>query len=129
QPGAAPESNGNRRKYLVGGLPREQITQLDDAFLKSRLGVNALQLAPVCAFNALEFAEPETFNNQAFMLVGIGHYGSTVTVGVKREVILVRSIDFGGQTLLDTLVSHGGKENHGAALLALEQGDEVMIEV
>jgi type IV pilus assembly protein PilM len=129
QEGGTSPQEGNKRKYLVAGLPREQVVQLDEAFQKSKVGVKALQLAPVCSLNALEFAEPETFNDQAFMLVDIGHYGSTVTVGVKREIILGRAIDFGGQALIETLVSHGGKANAAEALLALEQGDEVMTEV
>ncbi len=122
-------ASGGPRKYLVGGLPREQVTQLDEAFQKIHLNVSALELVPVCSLNALEFAEPDVFNNQAFMLVDIGHFGSTVTVGVKREVILGRAIEFGGHYLLETLVSHGGKENAAQALLALEQGDEMMTEV
>lgn len=120
---------GSKRKYLVGGLPREQVTQLNDAFLKSKLAVSTLQLAPVCSLNALEFSDPDTFNNHAFMLVDIGHFGSTVTVGVKREVILGRAIDFGGQALIETLVSHGGKTNAAEALLALEEGEPTMVEV
>lgn len=126
---AEPAEPGARRKYMVGGLPRDQVSQLDEAFGKIKLNVGALQLAPLCSFNALEFSDPETFNNQAFMLVDIGHFGSSVTVGVKREVILGRAIEFGGQALLDTLVSHGGKQNAAEALLALEQGDEVLVEV
>src|SRR5438067_2322520 len=49
-PGDAP-----RRKYLVGGLPRVRVAQIDAAFPQSRASLNAVQLAPVCTFNAFEF--------------------------------------------------------------------------
>jgi len=89
--------------------------------------VNAMQLAPICTFNAFEFAHEEIFNNQAFFLVDIGHTSSTVMVGVKRELILVRTIEFGGKALLEALVSLSG-EGREAILQALEQEDEVMVE-
>lgn len=123
---ADPEVAG-RKKYLVGGLPRAQVSLVGSAMEHSGASVGALQLAPICAFNAFEFAYPEVFNEQAFFLVDIGHTGSTVMVGSKRELILVRSIDFGGKALIDALTGLSGEERE-AVLLALEQEDEVMVE-
>ncbi len=93
-------------KYLVGGVPRSQITLLNDAFQKNHRPVHVFTLAPICAFNAFEFAKPDAFNNDAFILLDIGHISSTVTVGVKKELILVRSIDYGGKALHEALRSH-----------------------
>ena len=86
-----------------------------------------MQLAPICAFNAFGFAFEEIFNNQAFFLVDIGHTSSTVMVGMKRELILVRNIEFGGKALVEALTSLSG-EGREAVLHALEQEDEVMVE-
>jgi type IV pilus assembly protein PilM len=116
-----------RKRYLVGGLPRTQVTMVGSALQHSGNDVSAMQLAPICAFNAFEFAFEEVFNNQAFFLVDIGHTNSTMMVGLKRELILVRNIDFGGKALIEALTSLSG-EGREAVLQALEQEDEVMIE-
>jgi Tfp pilus assembly PilM family ATPase len=111
----------------VGGLPRAQVSVVGSAVEHSGPGVGALQLAPICAFNAFEFAYPEVFNEQAFFLVDIGHNASTVMVGSKRELILVRSIDCGGKALVEALMGLSG-EGREAVLQALDQEDEVMVE-
>jgi Tfp pilus assembly PilM family ATPase len=116
-----------RKRYLVGGLPRTQVNLVGEALSSAGNDLTVLQLAPICAFNAFEFAYEEVFNNQAFFLVDIGHTSSTVMVGVKRELILVRTIEFGGKALIEALVSLSG-EGREAVLAALEQEDEVMVE-
>lgn len=126
QPNGDSETAG-KKKYLVGGLPRAQVSLVGGAIQSSGTNVGALQLAPICAFNAFEFAFPEVFNEQAFFLVDIGHTNSTVMVGSKRELMLVRSIDFGGKALIEALVGLSG-EDRDAVLQALEQEDEVVVE-
>jgi Tfp pilus assembly PilM family ATPase len=121
----APEAG--KRKYLVGGLPRTQVTQLSEALEKNVAGVGSLQLSPICAFNAFEFAKREVFNNGAFFLVDIGHSSSTMMVGAKQELVLVRSIDFGGRMLIETLMALSG-ESRESVLEALEHEDEMMVE-
>ena len=116
-----------RKRYLVGGLPRTQVALVGGAIEATGIGINVMQLAPICAFNAFEFAYEEIFNHQAFFLVDIGHTNSTVMVGAKRELILVRNIDFGGKSLIEALTSMSG-EGREAVLQALEQEDEVMVE-
>jgi len=116
-----------RKRYLVGGLPRPQVTLVGTALQNAGNEVSVMQLAPICAFNAFEFAHEEVFNNQAFFLVDIGHTNSTMMVGLKRELILVRNIDFGGKALIEALTSLSG-EGREAVLAALEQEDEVMVE-
>jgi type IV pilus assembly protein PilM len=122
EPGAA-----GHKRYLVGGIPRTQVSLVGAAVEHSGNDVSILQLAPICAFNAFEFAFEEIFNNQAFFLVDIGHTSSTVMVGVRRELILVRTIDFGGKPLVEALTGLSG-EGREAVLHALEQEDEVMVE-
>ena len=120
-------SSQNRKRYLVGGLPRPQVSMLHQT-LEAQIGlVDTLQLAPICALNAFEFTFPEVFTTQAFFLVEIGHINSTVMVGVKRELVLVRTIDFGGKALIEALTALSG-ESDELVFKALEQDDEVMVE-
>jgi type IV pilus assembly protein PilM len=116
-----------RKRYLVGGLPRAQVTLAGGALQHAGNDVGVMQLAPICTFNAFEFANEEVFNNQAFFLVDIGHTSSTVMVGIKRELILVRNIEFGGKGLIDALIGLSG-EGREAVLQALDHEDEVMVE-
>lgn len=116
-----------RKRYLVGGMPRSQVTLVGSALESAGNDVSAMKLAPICAFNAFEFAYPEVFAHQAFFLVDIGHTNSTMMVGLKSELVLVRNIDFGGNALIDALIRLSG-EGREAVLQALEQEDEVMIE-
>jgi Tfp pilus assembly PilM family ATPase len=126
---AAPATAGepNRVRYLVGGLPRTRIATLDQAFQKNRTTLNSVQLAPVCAFNAFEFSNSDIFGNEAFFLVDIGHSASTVTIGSKRELILVRSLEFGGKTLLENIGTSSGSERD-EILRALATADENVVE-
>ncbi|MEY2504677.1 MAG: hypothetical protein QOG27_957, partial [Verrucomicrobiota bacterium] len=57
--GAAPAQNGvEKTKYLVGGMLRPTVKQISEACSKTRVAADILQLAPVCSFNAFEFAYP-----------------------------------------------------------------------
>ncbi len=121
----AQSAHGMTARYLVCGLPRTKIMHVDEAFEKNRKNaIHNVQLAPICTFNAFEFANEETFNNEAFLLLDVGHDTATVTVGVKRELMLVRSIDYGAQTLIEALINSGAKTGEGA-LRQLEEKDEI----
>ena len=97
---AVPSANGAngaaKTKYLVGGMLRPTVKQVSEACSKTRVPADLLQLAPVCSFNAFEFAYPGIFANEAFLLLDMGHLQSTVLIGSKKELVLVRSIDYGG---------------------------------
>lgn len=122
------DGSSERQRYLVGGLPRAHVMQVGEAFEKCGAGqLGAMQIAPICAFNAFEFAHEEVFNNHAFFLVDIGHTSSTMMVGVKRELVLVRTIDFGGRALVEALTGLSG-ESRENVFSAMEQEDEVMVE-
>lgn len=116
-----------KKKYLVGGIPRTEVSRVAAACDMNGTRIGRLQLAPLCSFNAFEFAHPEIFNEHAFFLVDIGHSSSTVMVGSKRELVLVRSIDCGGRALMDALMSLSGESREGV-LQALMNEDEVMVE-
>jgi hypothetical protein len=54
------------RKYLIGGIPRVQVTRISEAMGYSSSQPRTLQLAPVSLYNAFEFAYPRIFDDQAF---------------------------------------------------------------
>jgi Tfp pilus assembly PilM family ATPase len=122
---AAP-ANGQKR-YLVGGVPRAEVSVISAAFQSLATPFSSLQLAPACLFNAFEFAHPHEFNQEAFFLIDIGHGSSTMLIGAKRTLVLVRNIDFGGLALVEALSSLSGESPEGV-LMALEHEDEVMVE-
>jgi type IV pilus assembly protein PilM len=123
--GAAPKPANQPHKYLVAGLPRARVQMIDDAFQAYKKGsIRNIQLASVCTFNAFEFSNPETFANEAFLLVDIGHHHSTVTVGVKKELVIVRAIEYGASNLQEFLVANGAA-NATEARRLIEMGDEI----
>ena len=115
-------------KYLVGGMLRSQVKQILAAANKIKLPAELLQVAPVCSFNAFEFAYPEIFANEAFLLLDMGHLQSTVLIGSKSELVLVRSIDYGGKALMHALTAEDALDAD-AAWLMVQQGDEGMTEI
>src|SRR5205085_12547273 len=64
QSAATQTAVGLQTKYLVGGLLRPTVKKIFEACHKSRTPADILQLAPVCSFNAFEFAYPETFSSE-----------------------------------------------------------------
>ncbi len=131
--GDKPSGMGNvavltQTKYLVGGMLRSQIKQIVGAAGKVRVSAEILQLAPVCSFNAFEFAYPEVFANEAFLLLDMGHLESTVLIGSRGELVLVRSIDYGGKALMHALTAEDALDAD-AAWLMIQQGDEGMSEI
>jgi Tfp pilus assembly PilM family ATPase len=115
-------------KYLVGGILRPVVRQISTAISKTRLTAEIFQLAPVCSFNAFESAYPETFASDAFLLLEMGHLQSTVLIGNKGELVLIRSIDYGGKALMQALTAEGALEAE-AAWLMIQHGDEGMAEI
>ncbi|MGH8101088.1 MAG: hypothetical protein ACREIW_07305, partial [Chthoniobacterales bacterium] len=109
-------------KYLVGGMLRETVKQVFEAVNKTRVAPTIFQLAPVCSFNAFEIAYPEIFNNEAFLLFDMGHLQSTVLVGSRGELVLVRSIEAGGKALTEALTAEGALEKESVWKM-IEQGD------
>ena len=126
----APAANApvQQRRYLVAGLPRAEVAQLSQTFELSGLGnVAAVQLAPVTVFNAFEFAQKEVFDNHSFFLIDFGHLSSTMMIGARRELSLIRTVDFGGKSLVEALCGLSG-ESPETVMAALSAEDEVMVE-
>jgi len=117
-----------KTKYLVGGMLRSAVKQISTAVAKTRLSPDVVQLAPVCSFNAFEFAYPEIFSSEAFLLLDMGHSQSTVLIGSKGELVLVRSIDYGGKALMQALTADDALDAEAARMM-IEQGDEGMTEI
>ncbi len=123
---SAPPSGKTR--YLVGGMLRPEVKQISEAMTKLKRPTSVLQLAPVCSFNAFEFAYPEVFAKEAFLLLDMGHEQSTVLIGNKSELVLVRSIDYGGKIFGEDLTASGAVDATAARVL-IEQGDAGMVDV
>ena len=124
-----PSANGvEKTKYLVGGMLRPTVKQISEACSKTRVAADILQLAPVCSFNAFEFAYPETFAKDAFLLLDMGHLQSTVLIGSKKELVLVRSIDYGGKALIQALTADGALDANAARLM-MHEGDAGMADI
>ena len=107
---------------------RTEVKQLAEAFSRTRLHPDILQLAPACSFNAFEFAYPEIFANDAFLLLDMGHAKSTVLIGSKGELVLVRGVDYGGQALGQALTADGAIEAE-AAWSMIQEGDAGMADI
>ncbi len=125
------DANGSavaKKKYLVGGMLRPTVKQISEAMSKTRVVADILQLAPVCSFNAFELAYPEIFANDTFLLLDMGHLQSTVLIGSKKELVLVRSVDYGGKSLTQALTADGALDANAARLM-MEEGDGGMAEI
>ncbi|MFL6584640.1 MAG: pilus assembly protein PilM [Chthoniobacterales bacterium] len=117
-----------KMRYLVGGMLRPAVKQISAACTKARVPAGIVQLAPVCSFNAFEFAYPQTFAHDAFLLLDMGHLQSTVLIGSKSELMLVRSIDYGGKMVNEALTADGALDSDAARVM-LQEGDPGMTEI
>ena len=117
-----------QKKYLVGGMLRPAVKQISEAMSKTKMSADILQLAPVCSFNAFELAYPEIFANDTFLLLDMGHLQSTVLIGSKKELVLVRSVDYGGKSLTQALTADGALDANAAQLM-MNEGDAGMAEI
>ena len=126
-PNGAPIEQSGKTRYLVGGMLRPAVKQISEALSKTKMPANIIQLAPICSFNAFEFAYPEVFANEAFLLLDMGHQQSTVLIGHKTELMLVRSIDYGGKLFGEALTADGAIDAEAARLL-VQEGDAGMAE-
>jgi type IV pilus assembly protein PilM len=107
---------------------RPTVKRISEAFSKTKAAASLLQLAPICSFNAFELAHPEVFANEAFLLLDMGHEQSTVLIGQKGELMLARSVDYGGKVFGQTLTAEGAVDDAGARLL-MQEGDAGIAEI
>ncbi len=125
----APAVNGARSqsRYVVGGLPRPAVGHVNAAFNRNKTPADRLHLAPLCNYNAFEFSHPEVFNKEAFVLVDIGHVETRVFAGMRKELVLARTIDYGGEDFLKA-ATNGGGVDQATAMQLIEQNDPGMVE-
>ena len=122
-------SNGvSQKRYLVAGMRRPTVKQISEAISKTRVSADILQLAPICSFNAFELAYPKIFAEDTFLLLDMGHLQSTVLIGSKKELVLVRSVDYGGKSLTQALTADGALDANAAQLM-MNEGDAGMTEI
>ena len=128
QPASGGHGSATSHRYLVAGLPRLEVAQLTESFTIAGLNNDSnLHLAPLVVFNAFEFAQPDVFNNHAFFLIDFGHMSSTMMIGARRELSLIRTVEFGGRSFVEALCGLSG-ESSETVLTALGNDDEVMVE-
>ena len=118
---ASVSSEPEMARYLVGGLPRTHVRKIYDACGANKIPDTLLQLPPVALLNAFEFSNEEAFKKGAFVLVDIGHRQSTVIVGVKGELILIRSLEYGAVNFLEQLILQGASSNEEVVALLAQQ--------
>lgn len=114
-------------RYLVGGLPRTEVATVSSAFSKNRTPADRMQLAPICNYNAFEMSQRDVFARDSFVLVDIGHLETRVLVGAKKELVLVRTIDYGGNHFVEAVAAEGAIDRESAIML-IEQNDAGMVE-
>jgi Tfp pilus assembly PilM family ATPase len=116
-----------KRKYLVGGIPRAEVEGVAQACEQAAVSVKCLQLPPVCCVNAFENAFPAVFAGEPFFLLDLGHASFTLLAGVRRELVVVRSLEGGGKGLLGEL-SGGGIVSEAEVVRGMETGSPVLLE-
>ena len=121
---APPSADGQQAHYLVGGWARVHVQKVHEACAQNKLPSSVLQLPAVALLNAFEFANAPVFQQEAFVLVDIGHRSSTVIVGVKGELILIRSLDYGGAHFAEHLILQGAASFE--EVLAMMEQEEVL---
>ena len=128
-PAAAPALAAMRQqsRYIVGGLPRTAVGEVSAAFARNKVVPDRLHLAPLCNYNAFEYSHPDVFSREAFVLVDIGHVETRVLAGMKKELVLARTIDYGGNDFLKAVTNDGGVDQ-ATAMMLIEQNDAGMVE-
>jgi Tfp pilus assembly PilM family ATPase len=119
---------GTQTRYLVGGMLRSEVKYWSEAITQARLSPEILSLAPVSLLNAFEFAYPEIYGKETFLLLDMGHAHSTVLIGSNGEVTLTRSFDYGGKHFTQALTADGALDANAAHLM-IQQGDAGMVEI
>ncbi len=114
-------------RYIVGGLPRTAVGEVTAALSKNRAPADRLQLAPLCNYNAFEFSHPDVFTREAFVLVDIGHVETRVLAGSRKELVLARTIDYGGEDFLKAITGNGGMDRD-AAIRLIDENDPGMLD-
>lgn len=123
-----PPQGTAQMNYLVTGVPESAVAAVDAALASAPAHLQAVHLAPLSLFHAFRQARPEVVAAHSFLLVDIGHLSSTIVAGARGQFLLVRSIDFGGNELVDALMDQGCGDDDDPTS-GLETGDPASLAV
>lgn len=123
--GGSPAPKKEESKYLIAGTPKNEVVGIYEGFKKIKYDPVGVQVSGVTLMNAYEFAKIEEFQNNACLLVDIGHSFSTISVINKGVYEFVRVLDFGGKSVTDAIAKAKNCEPIVAEQLKLEPDEEV----
>jgi type IV pilus assembly protein PilM len=89
----------SKYKVWVGGARRELLQTLESSVKAAGLTPNSITLTLLGPINALEFAQPDSFNKDVVALVDLGFKSSAICILADGELCLSRSVDLGGDRL------------------------------
>ena len=89
----------NRSRVLVGGTKQNTMSDLKQAFNKSKYSLEHVVPCQVGIINSFEFCFPEKFKSSTIGLIDIGHSHSSICIIDCGDVGLTRNIQFGGDNL------------------------------
>jgi Tfp pilus assembly PilM family ATPase len=111
-------------KTLIAGLPTTEVLIFYMAAKRAGLQPKSLTLAPLSVINGYECGSPDSFHQEAVLLLDIGHLSSSLTIVHQEAVFLTRIINLGGKNVLDHLIQTQGSA--GGAEDAQRQGGEAL---
>jgi len=118
------QAQSKKGKTLIAGLPTTEVLIFFMAAKRAGLEPKSLTLAPLSVINGYECGSPDSFHQEAVLLLDIGHLSSSLTIVHQEAVFLTRIINLGGKNVLDHLVQTQGSA--AAAEDALRQGGEAL---
>ncbi len=95
-------------KTLIAGLPTTEMLMFFMAARRAGLHPRSLSLAPLGIINGYECACPGSFQQEAVLLLDIGHLSSSLTIVHQGSIFLTRVINLGGKNVLDHLTQTQG---------------------
>jgi type IV pilus assembly protein PilM len=86
-------------KTWVGGARRDWLTNVEGGIKAAGLIPDQVTLTVLGPINALELAQPQTFEKEVTALVDLGFKTSTVSIVSEGELCLSRAVEIGGDRL------------------------------
>ncbi len=83
-------------KVWVGGARSEYLNNISGAIKAAGLVPDQVTLTLLGPVNALEMAQPETFNKETIALVDMGFKTTSISILCEGELCLSRSVEIGG---------------------------------
>jgi hypothetical protein len=80
--------------YVACGIPRGELSAIENALRKLRYQLCLFQLAPVAVLNAFTASQTETARKEPFLLVDFGRGRMTIWGGLRGSVRVMHRVDF-----------------------------------